>query len=127
LGDKRQSAVELPLEPSGLQIPKKILDKRMITHGTHSVVHVLIQWSSAPASMATWEDFEALKQRLPLVPTWGQPTPKDGGDVTTAIPDTGLVGGKLPRDEVVGWTRSGRIRRPNRRVFGREWMSGVRE
>jgi hypothetical protein len=37
-----------------------------------------------------------------------------------------ILAGKLSGDEVVGRIRSGRIKRPKRRVFGPEWMSGVR-
>jgi hypothetical protein len=36
------------------------------------VIQVLVQWSSMPASLATWEDLEALRQKFPGAPDWGQ-------------------------------------------------------
>jgi hypothetical protein len=53
---------------SEYQIPEKILHKRLITHGMHTMVQVLIKWSASPESLSTWEDMEALKQRFPMVP-----------------------------------------------------------
>jgi hypothetical protein len=99
------------------------LDKRLINHCVHPVVQVLAQWSSAPASMATWEDLEALRQWFPLALAWGQLTPKEGGDATAVIHDMVATGGKTPKDEVVGQARSRRNRWPNRRVFGSEWCA----
>jgi glutamine cyclotransferase len=48
---------------------------------------VLVQWSSSPAALATWEDREALKQRFPHAPAWGQTDFKGEGIVMT--PDDG--------------------------------------
>jgi hypothetical protein len=43
----------LPLALSELQVSKKILQRRMVTHGLLTVAQVLIQWSTSPASLAT--------------------------------------------------------------------------
>ena len=55
----------LPSMDSTLQIPARILQRRMITRGTTPVFQVLIQWSHLPDDLATWEDEVALKQRFP--------------------------------------------------------------
>ena len=54
------SVVDLPNTLDGLQIPVKVLQRRV--HATdHDVVpQVLVQWSNIPRSLAIWEDTEAL-------------------------------------------------------------------
>lgn len=52
VGGKCQVSTDMPLELSSVQVPQKVL-----------------KWSYAPESLATWENFEALHQRFPLVPT----------------------------------------------------------
>ncbi|KAJ1269984.1 hypothetical protein BS78_06G020100 [Paspalum vaginatum] len=37
-------------------VPEQILQRRSVSTGTSSRVQVLVQWSHAPPSMATWED-----------------------------------------------------------------------
>jgi hypothetical protein len=78
---------------SEYQIPEKILHKRLITHGMHTMVQVLIEWSASLESLSMWEDMEALKQRFPMVPAWGQATSFGGGNVTEASPATELAPG----------------------------------
>jgi hypothetical protein len=56
-------SAELPVDSVVLQFPEKILQKRLATRGVRSVQQGLIKWSSAPESLATWEDLEPLKQR----------------------------------------------------------------
>jgi hypothetical protein len=50
----------LPVDFSTLQVPKKILQCRVVTRGLLYVPQVLIQWSSSLDDMATWEDSEVL-------------------------------------------------------------------
>ena len=45
---------------------------------------MLVQWSNLPPSLATWEDTEALRQRFPHAPAWGQAGLRRGGDVSIA-------------------------------------------
>ena len=54
------------------QFPEKVLAKKMVTKGVRSIQQVLVKWSGWPASLATWEDMEALRQRFPAAPAWGQ-------------------------------------------------------
>ena len=51
----------------------------MVSKGVRSVQQALIKWSSWPESMATWEDLEALRQRFPSAPAWGQAGSLRGG------------------------------------------------
>jgi hypothetical protein len=50
-----------------------VLQKRVCQQGLRMVVQVLVQWSAAPSSMATWEDLESLKLKFPCTPAWGHP------------------------------------------------------
>lgn len=45
---------------------------RGISKGQRLVQQVLVTWSGLPDEVATWEDQEALRQRFPLAPAWGQ-------------------------------------------------------
>jgi hypothetical protein len=43
-------------DPFQVQQPNKILHTRVIQRGANLIKQVLVQWSSMPAEMATWED-----------------------------------------------------------------------
>jgi hypothetical protein len=60
----------LPQELSELQVLEKVLQHRLINRGVRSVLQGLIQWSSAPTSLAMWEDLEALHQHFLAAPAW---------------------------------------------------------
>ena len=78
------SVADLPHNLDGLQIPLKILQRRIHTTDHNVVLQVLVQWSNLPPSLATWEDTEALRQRFPRAPAWGQVGLPRGGDVSIA-------------------------------------------
>jgi hypothetical protein len=40
-------------EMSGLQVPVKVLQHRLVTHNLITVLQVLVQWSESPPSLAT--------------------------------------------------------------------------
>ena len=61
------------------QFPEQVLAKKMVTKGVRSIQQVLVKWSGWPASLATWEDVEALRQRFPAAPAWGQAGSLQGG------------------------------------------------
>jgi hypothetical protein len=76
-----------------------------------------VKWYDLPASLSTWEDLDALKQRFPAASA-----AQGEGDVTTpALPD------EVQRQDVstvMGQRRSSRVRKPSVRVVGPEWSSG---
>lgn len=54
---------ELPRDLDGLQIPQRVLQRRVASTGDSVTLQVLVQWSGLPKSLATWEDYESLHQR----------------------------------------------------------------
>jgi hypothetical protein len=121
---------QLPQSLEGLQIPEKILQRRLNSAG---LSQLLIQWSSMAPSLATWEVELLLRQKFPFAPAWGQAGShrwrivtdtvqecEEGDNTTSEIgdvhgPTAGLASSsKVPRV-------SSRIRKPNVRVAGPEW------
>lgn len=56
IGDLVQVQSELPVADPDMQVPFKILQRRMVRKGASTVSQVLVQWSKLPESLATWED-----------------------------------------------------------------------
>ena len=98
---------------------------RVSTLDNAVVPQVLIQWSNLPRSLATWEDMEALKQRFPRAPAWGQAGLRQGGDVNDT--DGTVLEAKLRSDTGVKEPsapepRKGtRARHANVLISGPEW------
>ena len=61
-----------PSSLDGLQVPERVLQKRVAKVGVDVCLQALIQWSGMPSSLATWEDMETLRQRFPRAPAWGK-------------------------------------------------------
>jgi len=59
-----QVSSDLPVNSKidAFRIPVKVLQLRMKPDGDHIVSEVLVQWSSCPPSMATWELEDELKK-----------------------------------------------------------------
>jgi hypothetical protein len=117
---------DLPSDLTTWQVPEKMLQKRMTNHGVRPVLQGLIKWSASLASLATWEDIEALQHHFPDAPAWGQACSLGEGNV---IADTEQVAGRIGQsneDELdggpVGLRRSKRVQKPNRKVSGPEWI-----
>jgi hypothetical protein len=55
-----------------LQVPLQALDRRVIHRGGNPVQQVLIKWSDMDDVLSTWEDEEALRDKFPAAPAWGQ-------------------------------------------------------
>lgn len=66
--------------------PEEILDRRLIKKDNAAYLQVLIKWSSMPPSMATWEDYDVLRQRFPGAAAWGQAATQGDGGVTLGMP-----------------------------------------
>jgi transposase InsO family protein len=120
----------LPSSFDGLQVPERVLQKRVAKVGTAVRLQALIQWSGLPSTLATWEDMETLRQRFPRAPAWGQAGSYRGGDVsnhTTASANQEGVGdaGQLIHHDNIqadrGPRRGERDRKPSTRVHGPQW------
>lgn len=74
---------ESPLLDRVELMPVEILDRRLVKKGNASLAQVLIRWTDLPASSATWEDYDTVKQRFPVAPAWGQAA-SSGGDTVSA-------------------------------------------
>lgn len=80
--------------PLDLSLPgvvhEEILDRRLVKKGNAAYLQVLVKWSTVPASSATWEDYQVLKERFPSAPAWGPAGSEGEGSVSMAILTTGL-------------------------------------
>jgi hypothetical protein len=81
VGSHTPVSSELPDAVSQFQVPEKILQRRIISRGVKHVHQALIQWSFSPASLATWQDLIALRQRFLKAHAWGQAAPVERGNV----------------------------------------------
>jgi hypothetical protein len=118
----------LPDDCHGFHVPELILSKKMVGHGRRIVQKVLVKWSSLPASLATWEDAEALRRQFPAAPAWGQAVSYGGGNVSTTMHESvGIeddVQAESPR-LLVGRRAGVRVRRPSVRVSGPKWCNPI--
>jgi hypothetical protein len=83
------------------------------------VAQVLVLWSGLDASLATWEDQDALKNRFPNAPTWGQAIFEGEGNVSTL--EMGPVELKTVESGGTQQPRVQRKKRANTRVPGPDW------
>jgi hypothetical protein len=60
------------LDPPQLDLadlqPELILDRRLSKKGNAAITQVLVRWSSLPANLATWEDYNVIKTKFPDAP-----------------------------------------------------------
>ncbi|KAK3133105.1 hypothetical protein QOZ80_6AG0532360 [Eleusine coracana subsp. coracana] len=106
-----------------LQVPELVLHKRVVVRGVSSVQQGLIKWFGLPATLATWEDLEALQQRFPRAPSWGQAGFKGEGDVSTLAPTGAKATTETEEKSTSSAVKSGtRAQKPNSRVTGPEWL-----
>jgi transposase InsO family protein len=121
-----QVSSDLPDISDPFQIPVAVLQRRVVSRGLRAVQQGLIQWSSLSPSLATWEDLEALRQRFPLAPAWGQAGAQGGGNVSTQdntlqTSTPSATDGDMGAEEVQV-SRPKRTARPSSRVTGPEWV-----
>jgi hypothetical protein len=92
----------------------------MRQRGHRAVAQGLVQWSGAAVDQATWEDLEALAQRFPGAPAWGQAGTQAGGIVSVPAPPASATvdqEGEPARQEQ---------ERPRRNRRGPRWMTDGR-
>lgn len=98
-----------------------------MVRGADKIQQVLVKWNNLPTALATWEDYEALRQEFPCCTAWGQAVSQGRGSVSnlpaqaTATTKDGL----LPSEEGKpgGRPKGHQPRKPNLRYIGREWAS----
>ncbi|WVZ83697.1 hypothetical protein U9M48_030818 [Paspalum notatum var. saurae] len=79
------ASTELPNDSYAWSVPMQILDRRTTSRGVDTVPQVLVRWSHMPASLATWEDAEALQQQFPRAAAWGHPAIQEEGNVSNSV------------------------------------------
>lgn len=109
----------LPNLSHDLQVPEEVLDSRLIRRGAKTVKQVLIQWTDSPASLATWEYKQAIQQRFPLAPAWGQAVFEGGGDVSSTKGNAD--GQEVPKEKMKAEAGRKRERRQNPKYIGEQW------
>jgi len=113
----------IPILPTDFALhlaPEKILQTRSSTRGDKQVSQVLVKWNNLPPELATWEDYEALRQEFPRATAWGQAVSKGGGDVSrrpAVTTEKRTEDGEGPQVR----PRSPRQRKPNPRFIGEQW------
>jgi hypothetical protein len=118
-----QVSTELPDPSIQLQVPLRVLDRRLHRQLDQVIPQVLIQWTNLPPQLSTWEDEEALRQDFPWAPAWGQAVSQEGEIVTsagTAAEDhEDQVEEGAPLDD--GPRDSKRASKPNKRYIWPDW------
>jgi hypothetical protein len=79
------------------QVPEAVLDSRMINKRGVEVQQVLVKWSHMSQELATWEDKEALRQRFPAAPAWGQAGSQAQGVLAPLLSAQRLQGLSAPK------------------------------
>jgi len=115
VGDHQPVTADLPDPLFQWSVPEAILQRRSINRGMSRVSQVLIKWSHVPASLATWEDAEALRQQFPNAAVWGHPASPEGGGVIAATPSK-------TSDPMNGPRRTSRPKKTNTKYSGPEWV-----
>ena len=110
-----QVQASLPSSVSYLQIPEKFLQRRVIFKHHKNVEQVQVKWSHAPMEEATWEDVEALRQRFPRAPAWGQAGSEELGNVSNQGGNGTSASDPQAQEAQLG--------RPKRRTKNPAWMS----
>lgn len=126
-----EDQVRLPPEPrdeaddAGQDQPLLVLQRRQYLRGSSVRTQALIQWSSLPASLATWEDEAQLRARFPHAAAWGQAAfGGEGNVIPTSTQSSGTVTDTTapPSTEAqLAPARPTRLRRPNTRLNPDVW------
>lgn len=110
----------LPDFDDNLQVPEAILQRRLRPQRDGSVPQVLIKWSGLDASLATWEDVEAVRQQFPQAPARGHAVSQGEGGVTTPhLCSPGTAGSSVEAQQQP--RRGSRARCKSTRVHGPQW------
>jgi len=84
VGARQLVTATLPSDSILWSVPERIIQRRTVSKGMHSIAQGLMKWSNLPVSLATWEDLEYLKQQFPRANVWSRPGAQGGGNVTAS-------------------------------------------
>jgi hypothetical protein len=115
-GFKGVASSSLTASLPDFNVPVQVLQTCGVTKGHRLVQQVLVAWSGLPHELATWEDRDALHQRFPFAPAWGQADFQERGSVDKQALSEAEQSSSAPRG------RGARTRRPNPRVVGPDWV-----
>jgi transposase InsO family protein len=102
--------------------PLQVLQRRPYLRGSTVRSQALVQWTSMPESLATWEDEAQLRARFPGAPAWGQAGVEGGDNVKTqTLAKAGGDGAATESSQAGMPGRPQRVRRPNTRLNPAEW------
>jgi hypothetical protein len=118
VGPGQPVSPHLPAPDFEFQVPMQILQTRARVKGRRTVAQVLVQWSGSPASTATWEDHEELRQLFPHAPAWGQAGFQEGGNVSDQAPPAEEIADQVLEEKKV---RPARVRRAPAWLATDEW------
>jgi hypothetical protein len=124
VGSKHQVISTLPHDFALHLAPEQILQTRLVQRGHNQVQQVLVKWNNLSSELATWEDFEALKQEFPRAIAWGQALPQGRGNVSSSPPIYADEPEKHEEEEAMGRPKmEKRPRRANPKYTGVEWAA----
>lgn len=63
----------------GLQVPERVLQRRLHPRDSNMVRQLLVKWSGFDDSLATWEDEDYIKQQFTAAPAWGHASSQGEG------------------------------------------------
>jgi len=109
------SPAAVPVDLTGLQIPERVLAKRMHPDGLKLRSRVLIQWSGLDSSLVTWENVYSLCQTVSSITCSGTSRLLSRGSVSN--PSTGTS----TETTAAGPRRSKRAAQPNNKYASDEW------
>ena len=103
----------LPDIDDSLQVPEKIMQRRIHHHDAHAVPQLLVKWWGMDDSLATWKDEVALHQRFPDATAWGHAGAQGGGMSAAPIRATRPVAAPRPRKSTRPKSKNVRLVAPN--------------
>jgi hypothetical protein len=106
----------LPADMDAVQVPLRVLQRRMVNRGGEHIAQVKVCRSGLDPALASWEDVAALRARFPAAPAWGQAGLQWKGNVRSKPEEEQDIGSKLGTTQRRAWRR-----RPNSKFVGPQW------
>ena len=123
IGATHQVIADLPSYFALNLMLEQILESRLVPHGTSRIQQVLVKWNNLPPSLATWEDYDALRQEFPRPAAWGQATFQGRGSVSS-VPAQAAASSSEDGPATSKPSERPKVQRPkktNPKYYGGEW------